>query len=145
MTDGKINMGIGGELYKSFDIKDGYGINEIPPANSITPIIITGRTSRIVENRAKELHVDFLYQGIHDKLPFLENIIKEHGVAFEDVAFIGDDILDVKCIQKCGMGGCPADAVDEVKKVSKFISAKNGGEGAVREFIDYIAVVNKED
>ena len=74
LTDGKINIGPHGELFKSFDIKDGYAINEMLPANGIIPAIITGRESQIVANRAQELHVSELYQGKHDKLDTLKKL-----------------------------------------------------------------------
>lgn len=77
LTDGKIYMGENGEVMKAFDIKDGYGINEILPKLGIIPVIITGRTSKIVENRAKELHITELYQGKHDKLDTMLEVMKK--------------------------------------------------------------------
>ena len=138
LTDGKINMGPNGELFKSFDIKDGYAINEILPAHGIVPAIITGRNSSIVENRARELHVDELYQGKHDKLDTLRELMQKYECSRENVAYIGDDILDLECMNECGIVGCPLDASRQVKEIAHFVCSNRGGHGAVREFIEYI-------
>lgn len=138
LTDGKIYMGTNGEVMKAFDIKDGYGINEILPKYGIVPVIITGRVSKIVENRAKELHIDELYQGKHDKLDTLLNVMEKYDCKKENAAYFGDDILDLVGMNECAIIGCPADAAEEVKKVSHFICKKNGGQGAAREFIEWL-------
>ena len=138
LTDGKINMGPEGELFKSFNIRDGYGINEMLPAHGIIPAIITGRTSTIVENRAKELHVTELYQGKHDKLATLKELMQKYDCKKENVAYIGDDILDMACMEECGLVGCPSDACMEVKDIADYICGNIGGDGAVREFIEFI-------
>lgn len=138
MTDGKINMGPTGELFKAFDIKDGYAINEILPAHGIVPAIITGRVSSIVENRARELHINELHQGKHDKLDTLRELMQKYGCARENIAYIGDDILDIECMKECGMVGCPADACRQVKEIANYVCSNKGGNGAVREFIEFI-------
>ena len=138
LTDGKINMGPNGEVFKAFNIKDGYAINEMLPAHGIVPAVITGRTSQIVENRARELHITELYQGQHDKLESLKALMKKHDCTKENIAYIGDDILDIVCMKECGIVGCPADACQQVKELAQFVSPNNGGDGAVRDFIEYI-------
>ena len=138
LTDGRINMGPDGELFKSFNIKDGYGINEMLPAHGIVPAIITGRTSQIVANRARELHITELYQGKHDKLDTLRALMAKYQCSRENVAYIGDDILDIVCMRECGVVGCPDDACPEVKELAQFVSSLKGGEGAVREFVEYV-------
>lgn len=138
LTDGKINMGPNGELFKAFDIKDGYAINEMLPAHGIVPAIITGRISSIVENRARELHIYELHQGKHDKLDTLRELMQKYDCSRENVAYIGDDILDIVCMRECGLVGCPADACRQVKEVAQYVCKKNGGDGAVREFIEFI-------
>ena len=142
LTDGKINMGPEGELFKSFNIRDGYGINEMLPAHGIVPAIITGRTSTIVENRAKELHVKELYQGRHDKLNTLKELMQKYDCQKENVAYIGDDILDIVCMKKFGVIGCPSDACQQVKDIAQYICTNKGGDGAVREFIEYVISQN---
>ena len=138
LTDGKINMGPDGEVFKAFDIKDGYAINEMLPAHGIVPAIITGRTSRIVENRARELHITELYQGKHEKLDTLKQLMAKHGCSRENVAYIGDDILDIECMRECGVVGCPADSCRQVKEIAHYVCNRNGGDGAVREFIEFL-------
>ena len=138
LTDGKIYMGNNGEVFKAFNIKDGCGIHDILITNGIIPIIITGRRSAIVENRCKEIGITYIFQGVTDKIKELEKITNN----FSEVAYIGDDINDLSCIvsvrEAGGKIGCPADAVEKVRKVADFISEKKGGEGAVREFIEWL-------
>lgn len=138
LTDGKIYMGIDGELYKAFNIKDGCGIKDILPQYKIKPVIITARTSQILVNRCKELGITDVYQGVNNKI----NKILDITSNLAECSYIGDDILDLQCMKpiKCSGGkvGCPNDAVDKVKEISDFISNKNGGEGAVREFIEWL-------
>jgi len=138
LTDGKIYMGADGEVLKAFDIKDGYGIHEILPAYGIVPVIITGRTSQIVKNRAKELGIQELYQGYHDKEAILLEIMKKYKCSGNQAAYIGDDVLDLVCMKHCAVNGCPADAAEEVKKACQYICTRSGGCGAVREFIEWI-------
>lgn len=137
LTDGKINMGIHGELFKSFSIKDGMLIGKLSDFG-IHSVIITGRTSKIVERRAEELKINSLYQGIDNKIDILEKLIEATGIKNKEVAYIGDDINDLECMGICGFAGCPKDAVKEVKEISHFVSNFNGGDGAVREFIEWL-------
>ena len=138
LTDGKIYMGENGEVMKAFDIKDGYGINEILPKLGIIPAIITGRTSKIVENRARELHITELYQGKHDKLDTMLEVMKKYHCTKENAAYIGDDVLDIVCMRECAIAACPADAVQEVKDICHYVCKNKAGGGAVREFIEAI-------
>lgn len=144
LTDGKINIGPNGELFKSFDIKDGYAINELLPAHGIIPAIITGRMSQIVENRARELHITELYQGRHDKLDTLKALMRKYGCTKENVAYIGDDILDIVCMKECVLVGCPADACQQVRRLAHYVCTRKGGDGAVREFIEYVIDYNAQ-
>ena len=138
LTDGCIYMGPEGEAMKAFNCQDGYAIAQILPKIGVTPVIITGRKSRITENRAKELKITQLHQGVHDKLPLLREIAREIGASQEEVAYIGDDLNDFDCIRWCGFTGCPADAVKEVRDAVDFVCSRNGGRGAVREFVEQI-------
>lgn len=138
LTDGKIYMGGNGEVVKAFDIKDGFGIHDILPQHEITPIIITGRTSAIVERRAEELGIRHLYQGIRDKAACLRTIASKHNIPFEQMACIGDDQNDLPMMELCGLSGCPGDAVQAVKDKCDYICVYSGGHGAVREFIEWL-------
>ncbi|WP_277934975.1 KdsC family phosphatase [Parablautia intestinalis] len=139
LTDGKIYMSAQGEAYKVFDIKDGYGIKHILPQMGITPVIITGRKSDIVQRRAEELGIELIYQGISNKLCLLEKIINEQNCTLDEVVYIGDDLNDLECIKKAGLGVCPVDAQEDVKNGANYITVRNGGNGAVREVIDYLS------
>lgn len=148
LTDGKIYMTEHGELMKAFDVKDGYGIKELLPLAEIIPVIITARNSKILENRCKELKIEYCYQGIKNKIEKVHELLlqfsKEEGnkIGYESCAYIGDDIIDLQCMkfikQSGGLIGCPKDAITKVKDIADFVSEKNGGDGAVREFIEWI-------
>lgn len=138
LTDGRIYVGAQGELMKAFDVRDGYAISHILPTIDIEPVIITGRSSQLVQQRAKELKIKLLYQGVSNKLSQLKQIAEENGVTKNEIAYIGDDVNDLDCIQYSACTACPADAVPEVQKAVGYICKHNGGRGAVREFIDYL-------
>lgn len=138
LTDGKIYMGAHGEMMKAFNIKDGCGIHDIAILGGIIPVIITGRTSEIVKKRCGELGIQQVYQGIKNKIEQLNSIADD----LSQVAYIGDDINDLSCMipvkEAGGVVGCPADAVERVKEISDFVALHNGGDGAVRDFIEWI-------
>ena len=138
LTDGKIYMGAHGEMMKAFNIKDGCGIHDIAIPGGIIPVIITGRTSEIVKKRCGELGIQQVYQGIKNKIEQLNSIADD----LSQVAYIGDDINDLSCMipvkEAGGVVGCPTDAVERVKEISDFVALHNGGDGAVRDFIEWI-------
>lgn len=138
LTDGKIYMSANGELIKAFDTKDGCGIKDILPQYEIKPIIITGRESQILKKRCEELCIIEVHQGVKDKLGLLKIIVKDLG----QCAYIGDDITDIPCMKSIkdagGYIGCPQNAVKKVVNIADFVSEHNGGDGAVRDFIEWI-------
>ena len=136
LTDGRLYIGENGEVMKAFDVRDGYAIAHFLPEAGITPVIMTNRQSKIVEQRAKELKVKELYQGIPNKLDQVKKLAKTQGLKPEEIAFIGDDLADLECMKWCGLRACPNDSVKEIKEVSDFICTHDGGRGAVREFIE---------
>lgn len=152
LTDGKIYMGQNGESFKAFDIKDGCGIKDILPELGIIPIIITARESRIVSKRCEELCIAEVYQGCRNKLNILKEVLRNYEVkdgrtyGLSNVAYIGDDILDLQCMEPIkangGFTACPADAVAEVKSVVDYVCHRNAGNGAVREFINRLKEQN---
>ncbi len=141
LTDGKIYMGDNGEVCKAFDIKDGCGIRMILMPAGIRPVIITGRKSKCLENRCKELGITELYQDVSDKVTCLNTLLGSKP-DYRKVAYIGDDINDLPCMELIktngGIIGCPADAVDKVRNIASYICVRNGGNGAVREFIEWL-------
>ena len=137
LTDGGIYRGNNGEELKRFNVKDGYAIVNAQKLG-IEFGIITGRKSELVEIRAKELKIKYLYQEISEKTVILEEIMKKTGLRKEEIAYMGDDLNDVLIMKQVGLSGAPKDAVNEVIQVADFVSKKNGGSGAVREFIEHI-------
>lgn len=142
LTDGKIYMSPSGEAMKSFNIKDGCGIHDMLIPSGITPVIITGRESTIVLNRCKELSITEIYQGVADKVKKLRDLTDD----LSEIAYIGDDINDLKAMDEVkkagGVIGCPADAVYKVKDIADYIANRNGGDGAVRDFIEWVVEKN---
>ena len=138
LTDGMIYMAPSGEAMKAFNIKDGYAIAHMLPKMGVVPVIITGRKSLIVENRAKELGIAELHQGVSDKLGKLKEVAEKYQVTPDEIAYIGDDLNDLDCLRYCGLTGCPADAVEEVKQTADYTTRAVAGSGAVREFIEFI-------
>ena len=151
LTDGKIYMGAEGEIMKAFDVKDGCGIKDILPRFGIQPAIITARSSRILENRCGELGISLLFQGVRGKIEKLDEILAslsgagDEPLGYENVAYIGDDILDLQCMEPIKAGGgvaaCPADAAAPVLAVSDYVCSRKGGDGAVREFIEWLTEI----
>lgn len=140
LTDGKIYMGTNGEAMKAFSIKDGYVINFILKPVGIVPVIITARNSSIVQNRCDELGITEVYQGKMDKLTALKKIVGEENIG--TCAYLGDDILDLKCMapikEAGGVVGCPADAVKEIRAIADYVCVSKAGEGALREFAEWL-------
>ncbi len=142
LTDGRICIGPQGEAMKFFDVKDGYAIAQMLPPAGILPVIITGRRSKIVEYRAGELKIGELHQGVSNKLETLRQIARQRGVTREEIAYIGDDLNDLDCILWCAVTAAPADAVEQVTKQVSYVCRNKGGQGAVREFIEYLLAQN---
>ena len=138
LTDGKIYMGTSSEFCKTFNIKDGYGIHDILIPAGITPVIMTGRRSEIVLNRCKELGITEVYQDISNKTEQLQFIVED----LSTVAYIGDDLNDYSCMLSIknagGLIGCPKDADKKIIKIVNYVAKHNGGNGAVRDFIEWI-------
>ena len=138
LTDGKIYVGANGEIMKAFNIKDGCGIREILPSYGVCTVIITGKNTKIVQNRANELQVQYIYQGVQNKGAVIRELSEKLHLKKSEMAYIGDDVNDIPAMDLCGVIGCPGDAVETVKKRCHFVSEKDGGEGAVREFIEWL-------
>jgi 3-deoxy-D-manno-octulosonate 8-phosphate phosphatase (KDO 8-P phosphatase) len=135
LTDGKLFIGSDGEEYKAFHTQDGMGIS-LARYTGVKIAIITGRKSPAVEKRANELKIDYVYQGIHDKLGVLHDIMSDLTITLDEVCYIGDDINDLPILQVVGYPTAPANAVAPVKAHVQYVAGSNGGEGAVREIID---------
>lgn len=137
MTDGKIYIGENGEIFKTFNTKDGYGI-DLLKQNGIIPVIITGRESKIVSKRAEELGITEVYQGVKSKIDVYENLKERYNFCDKEVAYIGDDLDDIDIMKRAGISFGTGDCVLEVAKICSHVCSCRGGEGAVREAIDII-------
>lgn len=138
LTDGKITYSNNGDEIKSFDVKDGLAIATWTKRLGKHAAIITGRTSQIVTQRAKDLHIKHLYQGVHNKDEILESILKQENLSWHQVAVIGDDLNDYKMLRKAGLSFAPLDASHYITKMVNVVCSNRGGNGAVREMIEYI-------
>jgi len=137
MSDGSIIYGNDKEEYKAFNVKDGLAIASWSRLG-LKSAIITGRNSKVVQRRARELNITHIHQGIKDKKILLEEILKEENLTWENVAVIGDDLNDLNMLKSAGWSFTPNDGVDFVKENVTTILSANGGRGAIREMIDMI-------
>ncbi|MBO1519262.1 3-deoxy-manno-octulosonate-8-phosphatase KdsC [Oceanisphaera sp. DM8] len=137
LSDGNIYLGNQGEEYKTFNTKDGFGIKALQNAN-ITVAIITGRHSNIVAERMQSLGVQHVYQGQSDKMQAYQTLLNDLTLTPEQVAYIGDDVVDLPVMQDCALGVAVADAHPQVRQQADYVTRLKGGRGAVRELCDLI-------
>ena len=137
LTDGRIIWNADGVETKFFNVKDGHGIKLLQRAG-IQVGIITGRISPVVDLRAKELGIEILYQGAFNKLDRYNEIKAKTGLSDHQIAYMGDDVIDIPVMRRAGFSAAPADAVPEVLLIAQFVSGCNGGMGAVRELCDLL-------
>lgn len=137
MTDGSINIDNNGVEHKSFNVKDGFAIAKAIKYG-VNVAIITGRSSKVVEVRAKELGIVDLHQGVKNKLVVLDQLLQKYSLTYDRIAFMGDDINDIPVAEKVAVFAAPSDAADEVFKLADFNSKYDGGKGAVREFVSEV-------
>lgn len=136
-TDGGMYYDQTGNEWKKFHTYDSAGVlfahqNEIPVG------IITGEDTEIVARRAAKLKIDYLFQGVKNKLEVAENLCKELNISLNEVAYIGDDLGDIELLKNVGISATPNSAPEYVKKYSQMVMTKNGGEGVFREFVEKI-------
>lgn len=136
-TDGGMYYDQTGNEWKKFHTYDSAGVlfahqNEIPIG------IITGEDTEIVARRAAKLKIDYLFQGVKNKLEVAENLCKELNISLDEVAYIGDDLGDIELLKNVGISATPNSAPEYVKKYSQMVMTKNGGEGVFREFVEKI-------
>ena len=136
-TDGGMYYDQTGNEWKKFHTYDSAGVlfahqNEIPVG------IITGEDTEIVARRASKLKIDYLFQGVKNKLEVAENLCKQLNISLDEVAYIGDDLGDIELLKNVGISATPNSAPEYVKKYSQMVMTKNGGEGVFREFVEKI-------
>lgn len=137
LTDGRLYFGPTGEELKAFFVRDGQGLVLWHEAGFGSGII-SGRRSEIVELRGRQLGVEFIRQGVEEKLQAFEEVIAESGVSPDETAYVGDDTPDVEVMLKVGLAVAVADALDEVKSAAHYVTKAKGGKGAVRELVDLL-------
>ena len=137
LTDGKIIYDSEGKEIKMFCVKDGIGIHMLNMVG-IKTAIITGRSSEIVEKRARELNITEVFQNSSNKLTHYNELKEKYNLKDEEILYIGDDIVDIPVLKRVGFGATVPSAPEEVKKYAIYITNKEGGNGAVREVIDLV-------
>jgi 3-deoxy-D-manno-octulosonate 8-phosphate phosphatase (KDO 8-P phosphatase) len=137
LTDGTITICSDGTEFKTFNLLDGHGIKMWKRAGLKTALI-SGRESAVTKQRAKEMEIDFVYQPCQKKLDGFEKLLADSKLEPKNIAYIGDDLLDIPLVKRAGFGIAVANAVDELKSCAHYITSRNGGNGAVREVVEYI-------
>jgi len=137
MTDGGLTIGDDGLEYKTFNSQDGLGM-KLLKNSGVQMAIITGRTSEVVKKRAESTGVVHFYQGAEDKLAALQDLMKRTGLAPEQCAFMGDDVVDLPPMLRCGLAIAVPDSPDLLLKHAHYVTYKKGGRGAVREVCELI-------
>jgi 3-deoxy-D-manno-octulosonate 8-phosphate phosphatase (KDO 8-P phosphatase) len=137
MTDGGIIFDANGLEIKCFNVMDGHGIKMLQ-RHGIQVGIITGRTSAVVDIRARELGIELVYQGALKKLESYDAVKMKTGLDDGQIAYMGDDVIDVPVMRRAGFAAAPPDALSEVLAVADYVTSRPGGRGAVREVCDLI-------
>lgn len=137
MTDGGIYYDEHGNETKKFNTKDAAGFFAARLCD-IKTIVLTGRRCVATERRMEELKVDFVFQGVRDKAMFLKTFMQENKIVQGDIAYVGDDLNDLAPMKLVGFVACPNDACEEIKEIATYVSTRKGGEGAVRDILEYV-------
>ncbi|GGW70136.1 3-deoxy-D-manno-octulosonate 8-phosphate phosphatase (KDO 8-P phosphatase) [Winogradskyella epiphytica] len=140
LTDGTITVTTEGEMLRTMNIKDGFALKTAVDAG-YNLCIISGGSNEGVRKRLAGLGIKDIYLGAHNKIEQLDTYLEEKKVSKSEVLYMGDDIPDYPVMKLVGMPCCPQDAVPEIKNISKYISHKNGGKGAVRDVIEQVLKV----
>ena len=136
LTDGGIYLSDEGVQFKKFNAKDGMGIRRAISKGIEVGIISHSYSSKMIDDRANMLGLKYVYVGGKPKLQVVDQWLSELGLGRNEVAYMGDDINDLEVMKLVGCAACPADSSEEVLEISQKVMKKNGGAGAVREFID---------
>ncbi|MDD5328732.1 MAG: 3-deoxy-manno-octulosonate-8-phosphatase KdsC [Sulfuricella sp.] len=137
LTDGSLYLADGGQEYKAFNSLDGHGMKMLN-RSGVELAIITGRNSQVVALRAANLGVTHLYQGSEDKLAAFADLLEKTGLEPSECAYMGDDVVDLPVMRRCGLALCVPAAPALVKQHAHYVSQLAGGQGAVREICELI-------
>jgi 3-deoxy-D-manno-octulosonate 8-phosphate phosphatase (KDO 8-P phosphatase) len=137
MTDGTLFLADDGQEFKGFNSLDGHGLKMLK-GSGVQLAIITGRSSRVVEHRAKNLGIEIIHQGAHDKLAVYESLCRDLNLAHDATAYMGDDVVDLPVMRRAGLAISVPAAPDLVKAHSHLITTRQAGHGAVREACEFL-------
>ncbi|MGH8765060.1 MAG: KdsC family phosphatase [Burkholderiales bacterium] len=137
LTDGKLLYGPDGETLKAFDVTDGLGIGLLRRAGCEVALL-SGRSSAAVAARAKDLAIEHVLQGIDDKRAAFEALIARLGMQPEEAGFMGDDLIDLPVLRRCGFACAPPGAHDQVRAAAHYVTRAQAGSGAAREVCEYL-------
>ena len=141
LTDGSVLLLENGLQARTMNVKDGLAL-QMALKNGYRVIIVSGGSSEPVIHRLQYLGLTEINLGLKDKLKFLEAYIEQNSLRWQQILYMGDDLPDIPVLEKVGLPCCPADAAIEVRKMSKYISAVNGGDGCVRDVIEKVLKLN---
>lgn len=138
-TDGGMYYDETGNEWKKFNTSDSAGVLLCKKLN-IKVAVITGEKTELVKRRITKLKIDLFFEGVTDKVLVATELLKKLDLKFEDVAYIGDDLLDIKLLKMVGISGTPANGIQYIKSFAHIVTEKKGGDGAFREFVETIAL-----
>ena len=141
LTDGSVLLLENGLQARKMNVKDGLAL-QMALKNDYRVIIISGGSSEPVIHRLQYLGLTEINLGLKDKLKFMEAYVEQHNLRWKQILYMGDDLPDLPVLENVGLPCCPADAAIEVRKVSKYISPLNGGDGCVRDVIEKVLKLN---
>jgi len=137
MTDGRLYYHDDGTESKAFDVRDGHGIKMLQKVG-VEVFLISGRNSPMVDKRAMDLGISEVTQGVRDKVPVLDRIASQKGFTLDQIAFVGDDLVDLPVMQRVGLAVTVADASEHLFEKAHYVTLAPGGRGAVREVVELI-------
>lgn len=137
LTGGQVVYDQQGNEIKFFNVRDGHGIKLLMRAG-VQVVWLSGRGSPANRRRAEELGISQLHENIKIKLPVLQEVVEQLGMPWEQVAYMGDDLIDLPCLRTVGLSLAPADAIEEVKAEVHWVASLGGGRGAVRQAVELI-------
>lgn len=140
MTDGNVLLTPDGDMLRTMNVKDGYALH-VAVKKGYRIIILSGGHSESVKTRFTGLGIDEIYLGIGNKLEVYHKIVADDKLNPAEILYMGDDIPDYKVMQEVGLAACPADAAQEIKRISHYISPYNGGNGCVRDILEQLMKV----
>lgn len=137
LTDGRLYYTDSGEEFKAFHVQDGHGIKMLQESGVVIAII-TSRTSKLVEHRARNLGIAHLYQGVENKRVAMESLLDRLGIDWAKASYMGDDVLDLPLLRRCGLAASVPEAPALVRQHAHYVTRAHGGRGAVREFTEFV-------